>query len=954
MSNGKISKNVISIVVSLMTVICLSALAYANVQAATANEDNARVAESYGRLPIAFEVNEGQTDPKVKYFARGHGYTLFMTPREFVLSMATHDQANDKIKTASIRIKFVNPGADAKTITGIDELPGTSNYFIGNDPQKWRTNVPTYEKVKYEKVYPGVDMVVYGNQRQIEYDFVVGPHADYKQITLRVEGAKTLKVDKDGNLIIASKGGKMLMHKPLVYQETDGIKQEIKGRYAVGKGNLVSFNVADYDKNKELVIDPTLAYSTFLGGSNSGSSGDFGRSIAVDSSGNAYVAGFTASTDFPVTSGAYQTTLKGTSDVFITKLNATGTALVYSTYLGGSGSDDVYSIVVDSSGNAYVTGETYSADFPTIGAYQTTRKGASDAYITKLNSTGTALVYSTLLGGDGYDGGRSIAVDSAGNAYVAGETRSSDFPVTSGAFKTTTNSASTVFITKLNAAGTQLAYSTLLVGDYSSYSYSGGIAVDSSGNAYVTGFTYQKDFPTTTGAFQTTFVPTTQKQFTPYVTKLNATGTALVYSTFLGGSYADSGVSIAVDSAGNAYVAGGTYSTDFPTTTSAFQTTMKGICTVFITKLNATGTALVYSTLLGGNSADYASGIAIDSAGNAHVAGYTSSTNFPTTTGAYQTTLKGSTDVFITKLNATGTALVYSTLLGGTSSSYDSASGIAVDSSGDAYVTGETTSTDFPVTTGAYQTTLKGTYDAFITKLRLSSPEYYYKLSVNKTGSGTVTSTPSGISCDATCSSTYTSGTSVTLTATASYNSAFSGWSGCDSTSGTQCTVTMSSDKSVSAAFSSSGASDYDNASAAINSFYNQYPTFFGTKSGGVTTATTTNGTYYAQWFVNGTAIMAWTDGYIWYWDGSNAYNTGIAWKANSDLTRATAGINAIYNQYASWFGTKSGSILTGTSSSAMYYVQWCTNGAAIVAWTDGTMYTYYNSSWYALGVSWK
>ncbi|WP_420266126.1 SBBP repeat-containing protein [Candidatus Magnetominusculus dajiuhuensis] len=1131
MSNGTLSKPIFPIVVLILTILCLSTLAAANVPAEVPS-----AAQSYGKLPIAFEANEGQTDPKVKYTAKGQGYTLFLTPQEFVLGMAAHNAEKDKIKAAAVWIKFVNP--DTKTITGVDELEGKSNYFIGNDPQKWRTNVPTYQKVRYEEIYHGIDLVVYGNQHQIEYDFVVAPHADYKQISFKVEGAKTLKTDKDGNLIIASKGGKMLMHKPLVYQESDGVRQEVKGRYAVGKGNLVSFNVAGYDKDKALVIDPTLAYSTYLGGSNSSSYGDRGNGITVDSSGNAYVAGYAYSTDFPTTTGAYQTTLKANPNAFITKLNATGTALVYSTYLGGSGGSSSYgdignAIAVDSSGNAYITGAAYSRDFPvTTGAYQTTLKGSNNAFITKLNATGNALVYSTLVGGSNtYTGDSSygIAIDSSGNAYITGTTASRDFPVTTGAFQTTLKSSSgNVFVTKLNATGTALVYSTYLGGSsYGDYAYS--IAVDSSGSAYVTGLTWSTDFPVTTGAFQTT---QSGLKSCPYVTKLNAGGTALVYSTFLGGSNGGYSVGIAVDSSGYAYVVGTDFSTDFPTTTGAFQTTLKGRSNAFITKLNTIGTALVYSTLLGGSSggayADEGNGIRVDSSGNAYITGSTSSTDFPVTTGAFQSTLKGATNAFITKLNPTGTALVYSTFLGGSISGNlgDTGSGIAIDSSGDAYVTGFAKSTDFPTTTGAFQTTLKGAYNTFITKLSLSSPDYYYKLSVSKSGSGTITSSPSGISCGLTCESTYTSGTSVTLTATAGAGSAFSGWTGCDSTSsdqyqctvnmssaktvtatftsssttyilttsktgtgtgtitsspsglncgsnytsctwsytsgtwvtltptpdnnsvfsgwsgcdstngsqcivtmsaaktvtatftasssatyaltvtksgtgsgtvtpssgaiswsgstgtasytagqsvtltataasgsafsgwsgcdtssGTSCTVAMSSAKTITATFTSSGASDSATARAAINAIYSEYASWFGTTSGSLYVGTSGSASYYCQWFTNGAALVAWTDGTIYTYYNGTWFSLGVSWQL---LGKAATGITAIYNQYTSWFGTTSGSIYIGTSGSSTYYVQWFTNGAALVAWTDGTMLTYYNGTWYSLGVNWK
>jgi hypothetical protein len=404
-------------------------------------------------------------------------------------------------------------------------------------------------------------------------------------------------------------------------------------------------------------------------------------------------------------------------DAFVTKLNATGTALVYSTYLGGSDTDSGSGIAVDGSGNAYVTGYTFSTNFPTQYAYQATKSGGanglSNAFVTKLNATGTALVYSTYLGGNGSDGGSGISVDAAGNAYVAGSTSSTNFPTTSGAFQTTKNGSANAFVTKLNAAGTALVYSTYIGG--AGPDLANGIRVDAAGNSYVTGSTHSTNFPTTPGAFQP-INRTTTNQFNAFVTKLNSSGAVLIYSTYLGGSSDDEGKGIAVDTAGNAYVTGWTTSTNFPTQ-NAYQTTKGGganFYNSFVTKLNSTGTALGYSTYLGGSNGDYGSGIAVDASGNAYVTGWTNSTNFPTQ-NAYQTTRNGSQNGFVTKLNSGGAALVYSSYLGG--SGYDFGSGIALDGYGNAYVAGGTSSTDFPTTTGAFQTNLRGGQNAFITKI---------------------------------------------------------------------------------------------------------------------------------------------------------------------------------------------------------------------------------------------
>ena len=470
----------------------------------------------------------------------------------------------------------------------------------------------------------------------------------------------------------------------------------------------VGFRVATYDPSRPLIIDPVLAYSTYLGGSDT----DRGNSIAVDSAGSAYVTGDTASIDFPTTAGAAQTTSAG-FDAFISKLNATGTALVYSTYLGGSDSDHSFSIAVDGTGSAYVTGETRSPDFPTTaGAVQTTLVAGVDAFVTRLNATGSVLDYSTYLLSGG--SGLGIAVDGAGAAYVTGATEARYFPTTPGALQPThAGGFHDAFVTKLNATGTVRLYSTYLGGGSGAQDIGGDIAVDSAGSAYVTGRTDSTDFPITPGAAQTTL----SDRDDAFVSKLNATGTALVYSTYLGGSDYEDGVGIAVDAAGSAYVTAATQSTDFPTTSGVVQASHAGgRRDAVVTKLNATGTALVYSTYLGGSGDDLVVGLAVDGAGAAFVSGTTESTDFPTTSAAPQTTYAGGiSDTFVTKLNATGSSLVYSTYLGG--SSLDFSGGLAVDGAGTAYVTGQTFSTDFPTTAGAAQATHAGGLDAFVTKI---------------------------------------------------------------------------------------------------------------------------------------------------------------------------------------------------------------------------------------------
>jgi Beta-propeller repeat len=683
------------------------------------------IAASYGKLPMSFGPNRGQTDPRVRFLSRGQGYSLFLTPTQAVLMLREGDNRSRFANLTNVRTRFIagrpnkkpisaNEAEPAKfsvlrirlvganpnpKISGVDPLPGKANYFVGNDPKKWRTNVPNYAKVKYAKVYPGVDLVYYGDQHHLEYDFSLAPGANSQQIAVRFHGAKRLRLDRNGDLVISTSGGELIEHKPLIYQDIDGIRHRIDGGYKLGNDGTVRFELARYDDHRTLTIDPGLVYSTYLGTEDVWAFG-----IAVDSSGDAYVTGYAES--LPTTSGALQSTYTGgVSDAFVSKLNSTGSALLYSTYLGGSNYDVGSGIALDTSGNAYVTGFTRSSDFPTTaGALQTSYGGGYDAFVSKLNSTGSALLYSTYLGGSSDDVGYGIALDSSGNAYVTGYSGSSDFPTSPGAFQTILGGLDNVFVSKLNSTGSALLYSTYLGGSFDEAGY--GIALDSSGNAYVTGYTESNNFPTTAGAFQTVN-PAGFDGFSSFVTKLNASGTGLMYSTYLGGPLSvDTGLAlgagIAVDSSHNAYVTGVTTSSYFPTTPGALETTYPGgAWKAFVSKLNSTGTALMYSTYLGGSNYDWGGGIVLGSFGNAYITGYTGSNDFPTTVGALQNTLKGSLDAFLTELNGTGSALVYSTYLGG--SGEDWADGIGLDPSGSAYVTGITTSTDFPTTAKALQ-----------------------------------------------------------------------------------------------------------------------------------------------------------------------------------------------------------------------------------------------------------
>jgi hypothetical protein len=644
-----------------------------------------------------------------------------------------------------------NPKAN---VTGLDPLPSKSNYFIGNDPKKWRTNVPNYARVKYEGVYPGIDLLYYGNQGRLEYDLVVAPGTDPRAIALNIAGAEKMQIDPRGDLVLSSDGGDVRLHKPVVYQPaTDNGRlttdvpanspftihnsQFVDGRFLLLAANRIGFEVSNYDRSKPLVIDPVLSYSTYLGGSG----GDTASAVAVDADGNAYVTGNTSSIDFPIEKALQPANAsEGGTDVFVTKLSPDGSSLVYSTYLGGWGGDFGRSIAVDSSGNAYVTGRTTSRDFPTLNAFQNSHGGGYwDAFVTKLDLTGSVLLYSTYLGGSGNEdtvalpGGR-IAVDSSGSVYVTGDTHSTDFPTTDGAFDRTCGTDGPcdgghrdVFVTKLTPDGSALAYSTYLGGDGDDVGVA--IAVDSTGSAYVSGRTDSAGFPTTPGSFQTA----KGAYGDAFVAKLNPDGSDLIYSTYLGGSEGDRIHGIAVDLAGNAYVTGATNSADFPTK-NAFQPTWKGgtcylppdsyLCDDnFVTKLNPTGSDLVYSTYLGSSGGEHPSAFAVDASGNAYVTGGTFAGNdFPLVNPlqAYAGGTCGEPpdtflcfDAFVCKLSPSGT-LVFSTYLGATGG--EGGDGIAVDPSGNIYVAGGTSSADFPITPGAFQTTFRGG-DGFVVKI---------------------------------------------------------------------------------------------------------------------------------------------------------------------------------------------------------------------------------------------
>ncbi len=641
------------------------------------------------KLPLSFELNGGQTDPRVQFLARVAGYTLFVTSTEAVFA-----GRDGRVETMRWTGASSHP-----SIQPLDPLPGVSNYFIGNNPAKWRTNIRTYSRVALRDVYPGIDLIFHGSEQHIEYDWMVAPGADPARIRVRWEGIDKINRNSNGDLSLTAA---LVQQKPLARQGDT----QIESRYVV-HGREVAFDLSSYDRSRPLVIDPVIVYSTFLGGNGT----DHGQAVALDSSGNVYTAGHTTSTNFPtaVPLQPNRASTDNSQDAFVAKVNAAGTALVYSTYLGGSSGDEAFGIAVDPSGNAYLSGYTQSSDFPVLTPLQAKLNSNENAFVAKLNAAGSALIYSTYLGGAGTSVGTGIAADSSGNAYITGYTAGQNFP----SFKPLQPDSPlpSAFISKLNPSGSAFIYSTIFGGNANTQA--NAIAIDSSGNAYITGVTQATNLPTV-NAVQ----PKILADANAFVSKIASDGSALLYSTYLGGNgkqRKDEGNGIAVDASGSAYVTGFTGSTNFPTVNAA-QPNLTGPQDAFITKFNPAGSAIVYSTYLGGTQQNQGNAIAVNAAGEAYVTGWTESPDFPIVNAIQSKYISLSEMVFVTKLSADGSTLLYSTFLGGNSPSFGNA--IAVDGSGNAFLTGYAGrgATPFP-TVNAIQGSIAGSVNAFLTEI---------------------------------------------------------------------------------------------------------------------------------------------------------------------------------------------------------------------------------------------
>ena len=662
-----------------------------------------KIKENLANMKGFFTKNEGQLENDDIYFTYSSQDNTFGFCESSVLIKLSKKSDDNTTKSSIIKLKFEN--SNSVKPVGVEELPHKTNYFLGNDPIKWKTDIPNYEKIIYKNLYPKIDLIYYFNQNGLKYDWLVKPNADPTKIIEKFRGAESLSLDSKGGLIIKTKNGELREEKPFGYQKINDNMNEIDMNFKV-LGNRLIYEIGNYDLSKELIIDP-LIYSTFVGGGIY----DEGWNIALDSEKNVYVTGDTHSSDFPTTIDCFDDSHNGGwSDVFVFKLKNDGSDLIYSTFVGGGGYDVGYSIALDSQDYVYVTGRTKSSDFPTTsGSFDESCNGDWDVFVFKLKNDGPGLVYSTFVGGGGSDSGYSIALDSDKNVYVTGRTRSSDFPTTSGCFDESYNGDGDVFVFKLKNDGSGLVYSTFVGGGSGDYGRS--IALDSETNVYVTGYTLSSNFPTTSGCFDDSH----NGGWDIFVFKLKNDGSDLIYSTFVGGGDSDSGESIALDSEDNVYVTGFTYSSDFPTTIDCFDDSHNGGGDVFVFKLKNDGSDLIYSTFVGGGDEDWGNSIALDSEDNVYVTGFTYSSDFPTTIDCFDDSHNGGGDVFVFKLKNDGSDLIYSTFVGG--GDFDSGLSIALDSDKNVYMTGETLSSDFPTTIGCFDDSHNGYSDVFVFKI---------------------------------------------------------------------------------------------------------------------------------------------------------------------------------------------------------------------------------------------
>jgi Beta-propeller repeat len=669
------------------------------------------------RLPLAFEPNNGPSG-ELRFLARTPRYTIFLEPSRAIVafratpSHRTAEKAGPAGRRATARaVSLCLLGSDHASKPSSEEpLLAQTNYFIGGDPRKWRRRVPLFGKVRYASVYRKVDLIYYGNHQDLEYDFVIEPGGEPQSIRFSVEGASRAELGANGDLVFEAQGSEFVLRRPIAYQSVNSQRLPVAATFQPLGGGRFGIRVASYDRDLPLVIDPVLAYSTYLGGSDD--EGIFG--IRFDKEGNIYVAGETSSLDFPA-KDAFQNAVGGNYDAFVSKFDPAGAKLIYSTYLGGSLYDHAVGLQLDESGSAYISGITFSPDFPTKNAWQSLPGGGADGFLAKLGPSGAELVFSTYLGGSGFDAVSALAVDDDHNIYVAGFTNSQNFPVTPGGLQRSCDGGAhpgfctgDAFVTKFAASGHRLVYSTYLGG--SNFDEAAGLAVDEQGRAYVAGQTSSGDFPT-----RNPYQGLLRGPANAFVTELNAAGSEAIFSTFLGGNRFDSATDVALDEEQHVYVTGVTGSTNFPVL-HAFQSNNRGgPADGFLSKLDAQSSQLIYSTYIGGSGWDYAFRVAVNGEEEASVVGFTTSTDFPTEEALSATYGGGATDAFVVTLAAGGDRLAFSTYLGGSGDEYGYA--ITVGRGNTLWVGGSTSSKDFP-TVGAFQPAYGGgPFDAFLSRI---------------------------------------------------------------------------------------------------------------------------------------------------------------------------------------------------------------------------------------------
>ncbi|MCI0589469.1 MAG: hypothetical protein L0323_21855 [Planctomycetes bacterium] len=678
------------------------------------------------RLPIVFVENRGQWDESVRFLAR--------RPREVARlerdALAVHLDRSTEGRARGLFVRLVFEDARPARLRGEDRQEGAHSFFQGADPSKWRAGLPGFSAVLYEGLYEGIDLRVREEAGRLEYDLVVAPGADVAQVRVRCEGVDGIDLQDDGSLHLRTPLGTLRQSAPVTWRVMpDGARRPVRSAVRLLGGTRFGFGVADAEPDLPLVIDPGLEWSTFVGGTG----GEVATGAALDASGNVTVSGWCMSSDFPASPGAYDTTYNGTGtmpysvgDVMVARLQADGAALVYATYLGGSDNDSPHELAVDGA-EAIVSGWTSSSNYPTTpGAFDPTMNGVGmgfqfgggDLFVSRLNATGTGLSYSTYIGGNDLEYVVAMDLGADGSVTLGGHVHSFDFPVTAGAYSTAMTGGSDTYLTRLNAAGTALAYSTYFGGGMGE-EYIHSIRMDAAGEATFGGTTGSPDLPVTPGAFDTTFnggMPGSHIE-EAFVGRMNAAGTTLLWSTFLGGTLDDIVRGVDSHPVFGVTVCGETGSADFPTTPGSFSQSNAGGLGAFLTRFTGSGAGLVFSTYLGGGADDVAEDLAVDPLGRAVVAGSTESPGFPTTAGAFDTAYGGGRDAFVTRTNAAGSGLEYSTFLGGFS--FESAAAVDLDATGSALLGGGVTSFDFPTTPGAFDTSLNASADAFATRLDL-------------------------------------------------------------------------------------------------------------------------------------------------------------------------------------------------------------------------------------------